>query len=424
MRCTPCPSLVPSGPADRLSLSVRPQTWVAALVVGALLGGCGWRPASGPAGPSVPLRPLTEGSARATLGRLAQAIEARDPGTARGLASPDSPRTRAHLAVLVRQAREAGIREVDLEIVTTHAAPAGGLRVRARLQWRFSRHGRHRLAATLPLTMVPSMRPPGARITSLGDRGAPIWLARHTEVRRRPGVLVMARTRPAAADRYADWGSRALATLRRRLPARSRPDVVIVVPRNRAELAAQLGGSISAYRGIAAVTANVAPGINHVFVNRSVIGRGRSAVAVVTHETVHANTDAPASRAPIWLIEGYADDVALSEVAGSKHEMTVDLVAHLRRHGMPHGFPAPGDFAGAGPGAQAAYQGAWLACRIIALRRGPAALDRLYRLSSDGVGLDAAMRRSTGRGRSAWLRSWRRVLRSLASARRSVSEMG
>ncbi len=67
-----------------------------------------------------------------------------------------------------------------------------------------------------------------------------------------------------------------------------------------------------------------------------------------------------------------------------------------------------------------AYEGADLACRVVAEEYGQKALVRLYRLTVAGTGsadqnLDAALRTVTGAGTAAFESAWRARLRALAA---------
>ncbi len=90
--------------------------------------------------------------------------------------------------------------------------------------------------------------------------------------------------------------------------------------------------------GIAAVTTSVdgsrsraAP--SHVFVNPRVFAplRPRGAQVVITHEATHVATRAGTSPAPIWLVEGFADYVALSSQRLPVTTTAARIIALVRR---------------------------------------------------------------------------------------------
>jgi hypothetical protein len=83
---------------------------------------------------------------------------------------------------------------------------------------------------------------------------------------------------------------------------------------------------------------------------------------------------------------------------------------------LPAALPAPAAFAGTGTGVAAAYQQAWLACRLIAARAGPAGLVRFYvAVGADPSGavapaLRAVLHESVDRFTAQWRDDLRREL--------------
>ena len=80
---------------------------------------------------------------------------------------------------------------------------------------------------------------------------------------------------------------------------------------------------------------------------------------------------------------------------------------------MPDHLPGPAEFDTRAADLQAAYEQAWLACRVLAERMGPDGLVRLYRRVEAGEQLSAALRRS-GVPEEALVRAWQRRLQDLA----------
>ena len=100
-----------------------------------------------------------------------------------------------------------------------------------------------------------------------------------------------------------------------------KPRVVVEVPASAAALNRSLGVPPGTYDSIAAVTAT-ADGSSrrdapvHVYVNPEVTAglRRAGAQVVMSHELVHVATDAATSPVEPWLLEGFADYVALRDV--------------------------------------------------------------------------------------------------------------
>ncbi|MEU9000252.1 hypothetical protein ACGFSD_35615 [Streptomyces caniferus] len=166
---------------------------------------------------------------------------------------------------------------------------------------------------------------------------------------------------------------------------------VVVEAPDSVERMAQLMGSddASGYAGIAAVTTGEA-GVSapapadRVIINPDAYEElndlGRR--VVLTHETTHVATRTATTVAtPLWLSEGFADWVAYR---GSHRKATAtapELTRAVARGKVPAGLPSDQDFgfkAGADRLARA-YEGSWLACRMIAGKWGEAKLIAFYR---------------------------------------------
>ncbi len=145
----------------------------------------------------------------------------------------------------------------------------------------------------------------------------PLWLRGRLSVARSGAVLAMADGPQDDADAAARRAERGIDVVQRVLPEWSSP-VVVEVPSSAADLDATLGAEPGTYAGIAAVTAAVgdpsdADGPVHVFVNPDVTDglRRAGAQVVMSHELVHVATDAVRRPVEPWLLEGFADYVAL-----------------------------------------------------------------------------------------------------------------
>jgi hypothetical protein len=202
---------------------------------------------------------------------------------------------------------------------------------------------------------------------------------------------------------------------------------VLVVPHTVAQLARALGRTAASLEGYAAVTTGELPAevdgrsALRVWTNTpsmaelSTLGRE----VVVRHELTHVATDAPGtSDVPLWLEEGLAEYIGYN---GSGITLTDELreLVHAQRSGeAPSHLPTQETFDGAD--VDLAYEGADLACRVVAEKYGRAQLVRLYRLTVSGTGteaenLEAALRSVTGSGTAALESAWRARLRALAS---------
>ncbi|PBC81954.1 MULTISPECIES: hypothetical protein [unclassified Streptomyces] len=172
---------------------------------------------------------------------------------------------------------------------------------------------------------------------------------------------------------------------------------VVVEAPDSVERMAQLMGSddASGYAGIAAVTTGEA-GVStpapadRVIVNPEAYEElndlGRT--VVLTHETTHVATrTATTTATPLWLSEGFADWVAYRGSHRKPAATAPELTRAVARGTVPARLPTDADFgfkAGADRLAKA-YEGSWLACRMIAGKWGEDRLVAFYRAAGQSA---------------------------------------
>ncbi|AOR34805.1 hypothetical protein BFF78_30490 [Streptomyces fodineus] len=227
---------------------------------------------------------------------------------------------------------------------------------------------------------------------------------------------------------------RAYATLAdRAVPAVSRAwgtdwtrHVVVLVPRSLQGMAALLGSPASNYRGIAAVTTGEAGGTGRAPADRVVVNPEAYAVlgdlgkqVVLTHETTHVATRAHTTAAtPLWLSEGYADWIGYLGTGRTPTETAPELTRAVQDGHAPAALPADKDFGFTSDPAELAqaYEGGWLACRMIADHWGTARLDAFYRaVGAHGKragAVEDALRRVLGTTPGAFTEQWREYVRA------------
>ncbi|MEN2418669.1 hypothetical protein AABB02_11220 [Streptomyces rimosus] len=196
--------------------------------------------------------------------------------------------------------------------------------------------------------------------------------------------------------------------------------VVVEAPQSLERMAELLNATDPAgYRGIAAVTtgesgpAPAAPA-DRVVVNPEAYGELSAAgrQVVLTHEATHVATrTVTTSDTPMWLSEGFADWAAYRG-GGRPAATTAPELAHAVAKGAPPSrLPADGDFRFSRSARQLAraYEGGWLACRMIADRWGEQKLGAFYRAAGHGGTESAgrAMRDQLGVGPAEFTRRWR-----------------
>ncbi|MEU3981900.1 hypothetical protein AB0F77_17655 [Streptomyces sp. NPDC026672] len=165
--------------------------------------------------------------------------------------------------------------------------------------------------------------------------------------------------------------------------------VVVLVPRSLDGMAGLLGSHASSYRGIAAVTTGEVGTSGTTPADRIIVNPEAYALLgdagkqlVLTHETTHVATRTHTNAAtPLWLSEGYADWIGYLGSDRTPVQAAPELSRAVRDGDLPEDLPADGDFGfttDAGRLARA-YEGGWLACRMIAGQWGEARLAAFYR---------------------------------------------
>lgn len=258
----------------------------------------------------------------------------------------------------------------------------------------------------------------GADSTSTRGR-TPLWLRGPLAVVSTPQALVLVEGSSGDADEVARRVSRGIDVVHRVLPDWE-PRVVVEVPASAAALNRSLGVAPGTYDSIAGVTATADGSTRrnapvHVYVNPDVTAglRRAGAQVVMSHELVHVATDAAISPVEPWLLEGFADYVALREVR-LPDEITLGQAIELaRRDGPPDQLPGPAEFDTRAENLQAVYEQAWLACRIIAERLGDRGLVLVHDAASSGEPMGQALGQA-GLAVPELTQTWRDRLQALA----------
>jgi hypothetical protein len=265
--------------------------------------------------------------------------------------------------------------------------------------------GTPRLAGTDP--------PPATEAPDLPAQ--PVWWTGPVTAASRGNVTVLVGSgQPAAV--WLDRATTAAGTVRERVSAgaaaRWPGDLVVEVPGSRRAFEAVLGVEPGSYAAIAAVTLAEGPSNDaalRVVVNPEVTRTlAPLGVAVVlTHETVHVATRSPDSPAPTWLVEGLADDVALTAHPDAAAGVADPLLQRVRAEGPPRALPGDEEFLAGADGLAVSYAEAWLACRYVRRTYSAAALQRLYTALDAGRALDEAMNDVLGTDLAGFTAGWR-----------------
>ncbi|MCW2710036.1 MAG: hypothetical protein JWP24_230 [Marmoricola sp.] len=290
------------------------------------------------------------------------------------------------------------------------------------VEYRFE--GYDESAARLETGVVFAPTSDGIRIAAFGgpDERAPLWLVDRLSVVRTPRTLLAVAGAPPG--RYAGLVTRAVGQVRRVLPQWQGP-LVVEVPHTRSQLEAAVQSQPGEYDNIAAVTTtadgSLAPEAPvRVFVNPDVFGKLKrvGAQVVMTHESTHVATRATFTSMPTWLLEGFADFVALDAAKVPVTTAAGQILARIRKDGLPRGLPTSQDLDPTANGLGATYEEAWLACRFLAQEYGADRLVQFYRKVGDGSSTEKSFRQQLGTTQQAFVALWRADLARLAGVAR------
>ena len=416
-----------AGTPSRVAGSVPFRT--ARLLLAALLlvlAGCGGTEINPPQAPEDSTDARAAGAATA-LKRLAAGLADRDRSAVTALAAPDQE-SRAALTALYANAgalrlRDLGFRYVDDEAggVDERAARRYGDRAWAAAvtgTWRVDGFDSGR--TQLPTRFTFAQTGKGVRIVSAGgggDRGA-LWLDGPVKVARGGDSLVV--TAGADPARFARLAAQAVTDVRKVLRS-WQGSLVVEVPSSEAQLERVLGADKGEYSAIAAVTTTVDGSLAagtpvHVFVNPMVFdGLGaRGSQVVLSHEATHVATDASFATMPTWLLEGFADFVALDHAHIPLRTAAGQILRQVRDKGAPAGLPTAQDLDPSAQALGATYEEAWTACRYLGQRYGEATMVAFYRAVDGGLSTRAAFQRVVGTTQQAFVHDWSRDLVRLA----------
>jgi hypothetical protein len=414
--------------ADHTRRAARPP-WtgglllVTLLVLLGLVAGCDRGVEIDPPAPSRDTTGERADEAQQALDKLVSALDG-PRADAVALATPDS---RKLLGWVHDNAEALDVDDVSLRYVDEGPALSAGDRSaagegawRGTVQLSYAYAGVDESPAQLETSVVFAPTDDGVRISSFGgtDARSPLWLLdRLTVVRRERTVLAVA---GPGAGRYERLVPRAVRQVRRTLPSWRDP-LVVEVPRSTQQMTDALQAKPGQYDNIAAVTTtadgSLTPGSPvRVFVNPTVFGRlkDRGAQVVMSHEATHVATGATFTPMPTWLLEGFADYVALDGAGVPVDVAARQVLERIREEGLPKRLPTSSDLDPTAPGLGATYEEAWLACRFLAEEYGAGRLVRFYDAVSDGASAKEAFRDEVGTTQRAFVARWRADLADLA----------
>ncbi|HET8614050.1 MAG TPA: hypothetical protein VFL94_00895 [Actinomycetales bacterium] len=382
---------------------------------------------------------------QALLQTRSRAVLAHDQATWMSTVDPDSRDFRQQQATVFANLRAVPFSDWSYTYAGVAAAPSASRQARlagpswvARVQAGYRLAGYDRASSLTEqfLTLVERHGQWYVGSTSDGQTVPQPWDLGRVRVVKGSRVLVLGTTSTATLKEYASAGDRAVQQVSQVWGDAWPRKAVLVVPRTEKEMGRLLQRPPDGLSQIAAVTTGELSEGDHgvarsdrVVINPAAFQRlgpsGRRVVLAheMTHVAVRSSTTAPV---PIWLSEGFADEVGYRDVGLSPRTIAADVLALVRRGKGPRELPGTDDFDPTKTTIAPAYSGAWLACRLIVDTYGERDLVRLYRavattpVGKDGPDPDAATKAAfekvLGTSVASFTAAWRDNLRALAGS--------
>lgn len=254
--------------------------------------------------------------------------------------------------------------------------------------------------------------------------GMPIWLIGEVSVRRDAGSVVIAidggddRRSGVATSRMAVEARKAVVRTLRATDG----EVVVVSPRTQEQMARVVGQPSDGVAQIAAVTTRLdvasATAEDAVIVlNPRVFATmdDRAAQVVLSHEATHQLTGAVGTRAETWVIEGFADYVALRGDSAPLRVSAGQILSEVSAGRLPDRLPTAAVFGSQDGTLGAVYESSWLIFRMLDERHSATEIVSFYEFVLGGAGVDAALRGTFGLSVRQLTDQWRDYLTKSAS---------
>lgn len=270
-------------------------------------------------------------------------------------------------------------------------------------------------------TVGVRVRPDGARFAMLGvesvDRAVPPWLAGAITRSRGDGVDLV-RVDGGGSDLLLRDLELAAAAVRSVVPHVS-ASLVVVAPKTVDQSAALVGQQASDISQIAAITTRLGgnPDLPSAIVLNPEQFRTMDAHAqqvVLTHEATHQLTNAVGRDGESWVVEGFADFVALHDDKRPVTDNAGQALAAVREDGPPKALPTRSDYANSAQGLGALYEATWLIFRMLGEQHGDAAVITFHGAVLGGTPVEEALADAFGTSTAQLTSDWQAYLTKLA----------
>nr|WP_312018723.1 hypothetical protein [Streptomyces sp. I05A-00742] len=406
----------PTRPSGRRALGCL----AVVLIALPLLAGCRTGPADVRDGDTTAVQRL--------LDRWASALRDRDEGAYLAAVDPGERAYRDRRRQVFANLTDVPLASWEYRAVRTGGfapAPGDGYRVAAEAELRYRLAGYDAAPVTVPVRLTAVRRAGQWYVagddTASGDRQ--LWeQGRVAVVRGRHSLVLGAGQDPAALRALSGLADAAVPAVAAAWPdGHGTAGLVVEMPASLDRMGALLGASPSDYKGIAAVTTTSgekdkpdgAPAGRIVINPEAYTALGAfGRRTVLTHEATHVATrDRTTDTTPMWLSEGFADWVAYRTTDRTPRQVAPELARSVTSGRTPERLPADADFGftgGAGRLARA-YEGGWLACRMVAEKWGEKKLVAFYRAAGAGT-WERAARDVLGVSEREFTEAWRRYV--------------
>lgn len=363
---------------------------------------------------------------QADQGRLSQtALDS----FASALTSPSPAGATPAERTALQAARQMHVQNVSLQYVDSIALTASDLQRFGTSAWAAEVSASYRLPfdpgpTEMTIAMVFMPVHGSAQIVSIGGHGdrSALWLDTPTSIATKHRLVVID-TVPSSLGYFVRLGESALTTVAKVLPG-WHGTLVIEVPQSQDQLDDVLQSPAQQLADIAAVTTTADGTLTrgspiHVFANPAVFNSMSplGARVVMSHESTHVATQGPLTTMPTWMLEGFADFVALDHAGIPVQTAAHQIIARMAGQGVPTHLPTSEDLAPTAGGLGATYEEAWLAWRYLGLTYGEVRAVAFYEAVRNGASVQRAFVNVLGTTEGAFVQGWRANLRQLVNER-------
>ncbi len=248
----------------------------------------------------------------------------------------------------------------------------------------------------------------------------PLWLAGDVAVHKQVGTVVITVDGGDTDHPIDTMTVKAKAAVEE--VVRADGTVVVIAPHTQSQMAQLVGRKVVDISQIAAVTTNLdassGTAVGTVILVNPAVFRlmdRRAAQVVLSHEATHLLTSAVGTPAETWVVEGFADFVALHDDESSLLLSAGQALNEVKSGGPPKRLPTPADFAAASHGLGAVYESAWMVFRMLAESHSDKEIVAFYKNVLGGTPLRTALSTSFGLTVEELTADWRNYLVKSAS---------